>query len=61
MPNFTNSQNPEPDFFGPLKPESQPLEKKYQEPEPEPEPEPLGKKSSAEAAENFAGSPALYV
>ena len=53
----------EPDVFGPLEPEPEPLEKKYQEPEP------LGKKirsrsrlkkkSGAGAAKKFAGSPAL--
>ena len=42
LPNLTNSKEPEPVFFGPLKPE--PLEKKYQEPEP------LGKKTGAGAA-----------
>ena len=53
------------DYFGPLEPEPEPLEKKYQEPEP------LGKKSGAGAgaakkkavvagaAKKFAGSPAL--
>ena len=34
LPNLTNSQEPEPVFFGPLEPE--PLEKKYQEPKLEP-------------------------
>ena len=63
MPNLTNSQEPEPVFFGHLVPEPEPLEKKY------PEPEPLGKKirsrsrlkkkSEAGAAKKFAGSPAL--
>ena len=38
MPNLTNSQEPEPVFFGPLvpKPEPEPLEKKIHEPEPKP-------------------------
>ena len=54
MPNLTNSQEPEPAFFGPL--ESEPFEKKYQEPEP------LGKKKpGAGAAKIFAGSPALKI
>ena len=38
LPNLTNSQEPEPGFFGPIEPE--PIEKEYQETEPEP----LGKK-----------------
>ena len=28
LPNLTNSQEPEPDFFGPLEPQQEPLEKK---------------------------------
>ena len=54
MPNLTNSQEPEPHFFGPMEPEPEPLEKKYQESEPEPigeknkEPEPFGKSQEPE-------------
>ena len=52
---LTNSQEPEPVFFGPLEPEPEPLEntKTYQEPEP------LGKKSGAGAAKKLASSQAL--
>ena len=71
MPNLTNSQEPEPVFFGPLRPEPKPLEKKYQETEPELEP--LEKKirsrsrltiksgagAGVGAAKKFAVSPAL--
>ena len=67
LSNLTNSQEPEPGFFGPLEPEPEPLEKKYQMPELEPlgnkirsrSRSRLKKKSGAGAAKKLAGSPAL--
>ena len=54
----------EPGVFGPLEPEPESLEKKYQEPEPEPlwkknqEPEPLEKKSEEPEPEPLKNLPA---
>ena len=66
MPNLTKSQEPEPVFFCPLKPEreAEPLEKNTRSrlgKKQEPEPEPLEKKAGAGAAKKFAGSPALPI
>ena len=52
MPYSINSQEPELFFFGPLEPELEPLEKKYQELELEP----LGKKLGAGAGASLKKS-----